>query len=252
MPVNTRPVWAGPRVESTIPSVMVAPRFEGMAWIKNIVSLMAFAGQIVSCSTAPSTQTPIRDPQTLIQALRTAGASLENAKSDPIIVGLPDPQFFLLDGELVQIGPSALEPSELQELGATNLNTRIWHGPGWYLAYAGRDGGVILFLSGLLGEPFQETPLALAEPFPPAVPRAMRKLADALNSSPSELTVLDFESMTWPDACLGIESTLDDCTPGAVTGWTVSLMLNDVRYEVHSDDAGEIVRWTDPTEGTEE
>jgi hypothetical protein len=225
---------------------MVAPR------IKHLVLSMAFAGQIASCATPLSTPTPIQDPETLIQAVRTAGASIERVTSNTIIVELPDPQFFLLDGELVQIGAAVLQPSELQDLGSTSENTRIWYGHGWYLAYAGREGGVILLLSGLLGEPFQETPLALEEPFPPAIPRAMRKLADALDSSPSDLTVLDFQPMTWQDACLGIESPSDECTPGAVAGWMVSLSLNGMRYVLHSDDAGEIVRWIDPVEGAEE
>ncbi len=176
--------------------------------------LLAFAGQIASCSRPPSTPVPIEDPEALIQALREAGASLERVPSNPLIVELPDPQFYLLDGELVQIGAATLQPPDLQEFGSSGGDIRIWVGPGWYLAYASREGGVILLLSGLLGEPFQAAPVALEEPFPPAIPRAMRKLADALDRSPSDLTVLEFQPMTWQDACLGIESPSGDLHAG--------------------------------------
>jgi len=253
--VNTREVWDGIIGESTIRNVMHTlriDRLEAMKVMTREVILLLIAALAVSCSNGPITPQPIRDPDGLVQALRDAGASIEQVSQADLIVDLPRPQFYQLDGALVQIGTAAPEVSDLDALASSDADLRIWFGRGWYLAYDGREGGVILLLSGLLGDPVQATPIALEEPFPPAIPRAMRRLAEDRGVSPSELTVLDFQPAIWPNSCLGIEVQATACAQDEVSGWVLTLLLDGTKYQLHCDEAGENVRWDDPVSGGEE
>lgn len=214
--------------------------------ILRAVLLLGTAALAISCGKNSTFSQPIRDPDGLVRDLRAAGANLEAAAWNAPFVDLPDPQLYQLDGEMVQIGAAELEEIDLQMMVSSQAGLRVWFGSGWYLAYAGRDGGVILLLSGLLGDPIQAEPINLEEPFPPAVPSAMRKLADELGVSPSDFTVLDFQPVVWQDSCLGIESQAADCTRGETSGWVLTLLIDGLKYELHSDEAGEIVRWGVP------
>jgi hypothetical protein len=229
-------------IQNSMPTLRIGHQLAANR-IRITAVLLAITFLVNSCSSGAVTPQPIRDPGGLVQALRQAGASIEQAtRADPV-VNLPGPKLYLLDGELVQIGAATLGEAGLEALVSSSPDLHVWIGTGWYLAYDGREGGVILLLSGLLGDPIQAAPTTLEEPFPPAVPRALRRLAEDLGVSPAELTVLDLQPAMWPDSCLGIITQTENCFVGEVSGWILTVLENGSQYELRSDEAGEIVRW---------
>jgi len=109
--------------------------------------------------------------------------------------------------------------------------------------YFGRDGGTILLLSGLLGDPLQKPALADDEPYPPAVPAAIHALAEAKGEDPSLIQVLSYTFVVWSDGCLEYPHPNEDCTQALTSGWRILLQLGDQEIEIHSDEMGGIIRW---------
>jgi hypothetical protein len=205
---------------------------------------------LAACGTqgVPST-TPISSTADLIRALRAAGAEVVRVHVEPLVSSVPG-ETWRVDGEVIQIGelPQAADAAQLQELEAwvasgAQGEPKIWIGSGWYAAYAGYDGGHILLLSGLLGDPHRATAVAIDEPFPPAVPYALRIFADAHNREPQEVAVTGYQSVVWPDACLGIKQPGRACAQVETPGWLIRATLDGAVYDLHSDESGAFVVW---------
>ncbi len=203
----------------------------------------------------PTTQ-PYESIEDLLNALEGAGAEI-------VAIGMDAPLFdvasraIILNGEKSEI--YEFEQEEARERGAIHLlalvedawtnttselqSAKIWSHKRLIVVYFGRDGGTILLLSGLLGDPLQKPGLAEDEPFPPAVPAAIRALAEANGEDPSLVEVLSYSFVEWSDGCLEYPQPDEDCTQALTPGWRILVQLGDQEFDIHSDEMGEEIRW---------
>jgi hypothetical protein len=138
-----------------------------------------------------------------------------------------------------RISPDGLLDGRPQAWGP---RPHVWAVGRLIVVYAGSDGGVVLLLSGLLGDPLTAPAASPGEPYPPAVLAAMQALAEELGRSPAEVLVLAYREVEWPDGCLGLPAEGESCTLALVPGWLVQLAVEGVGYELRTDQLGFQVR----------
>ena len=119
----------------------------------------------------------------------------------------------------------------------------LWASGKIIVFYAGIDGGTILLLNGLLGDPLRYETLEIDEPFPPAVVAAIRSLADQAQLEPGLIQLEEYEQVDWPDACLGLPSPEELCAQVITPGWQVELVAEEKSYVLHTDAAGSQIRY---------
>jgi hypothetical protein len=110
------------------------------------------------------------------------------------------------------------------------------------VVYPGTDGGLVLLLSGLLGDPLTALPEGPEEPYPPAVASAMVAWAESQGLDPADVEVIGYTAAEWLDGCLGLPASGESCAPGAVRGWVVNLRAGEFSGSAHTDDLGLQVR----------
>ncbi len=190
-------------------------------------------------------------------------SALENAGAEIVTIGQDAPLFdvesraVMLNGEKSEL--YEFENADERERDVIHLqallegawkdtadelsSARMWSHDRLIVVYFGRDGGTILLLSGLLGDPLQKPELAEDEPYPPAVPAAIHALAEAKGEDPSLIKVLSYTFVEWSDGCLEYPHPDEDCTQALISGWRILLQLGDQEVEIHSDDMGGEIRW---------
>jgi len=77
---------------------------------------------------------------------------------------------------------------------------------------------------------------------PGAAIGARQLIAQQLQVNLNAVSIVSFERVDWPDACLGVVAVGEVCAQAATPGYRVVLETGDQRYEVHTDDAGEVLR----------
>ena len=189
--------------------------------------------------------------------------ALEDSGAEVVTIGLDEPYFdedsraIILNGERAEL--YEFESTDASERGVihiralledTETNTeselpaaRIWSHEHLIVVYFGRDGGTILLLSGLLGDPLQKPGPAEDEPYPPAVPAAILALAEANGEDPSLVKVLSYTFVEWGDGCLEYPHPEEDCAQALTSGWRILLQIGDQEVEIHSDEMGGEIRW---------
>ena len=189
--------------------------------------------------------------------------ALEEAGAEIVTVGLDAP-LFEVDSWAIMLNGSQTELYEFEnaderERGVIHLQAlleetwkdtasgqtllSLWKHDRLIVVYFGRDGGTILLLSGLLGDPLQKPELTEDEPYPPAVPAAIQALAEANGEDPSLIKVLSYTLVTWSDGCLEYPHPDEECTQALTSGWRILLQLGDQEVEIHSDEMGGKIRW---------
>jgi hypothetical protein len=108
--------------------------------------------------------------------------------------------------------------------------------------YVGTDGGTVLLLEGVLGDPITEEEAAGEAPYPPAVTAAIRSLAQELGLDPGAVEVVEYEETGWPDTCLGLPETGEACREVITSGWRIRLRAGGAEYELRTDALGTTVR----------
>lgn len=189
--------------------------------------------------------------------------ALEDAGAEIVTVGLEAPLFdvdsraIILNGEKSEV--YEFENADASEQGVIHLqalledawtdtesklpSARIWSQDRLIVVYFGRDGGTILLLSGLLGDPLQKPGLAADEPYPPAVPAAIHALAEANGEDPSFVKVLSYTFVEWSDGCMEYPHPGENCAQALTSGWRILLQLGSQEVEIHSDEMGGEIRW---------
>ena len=219
----------------------------------------ALACLLAACSARPGEQLPasrpIQDAGDLLRALQEAGAEPALTQGDlqealggsgsVMRVAEAEVQVYEYpseaDRQIVseRIGPDGLlEGGRLVWQGHPN----VWGTGRLIVAYVGLDGGVILLLSGLLGDPITASGAGVDEPYPPAVLAAMQALAQELGRAPAEMQVVTYQETEWPDGCLGLAAEGESCTQALTQGWQVMLTVDGVEYELRTDQLGLQVR----------
>jgi hypothetical protein len=81
----------------------------------------------------------------------------------------------------------------------------------------------------------------LPSPPPQAVLAAVDELSQTLGVPVDEIEILDFESMEWPDSCLGVSQEGQACLQVITSGFRVMLEANGQQYELRTDQDGTII-----------
>ncbi len=118
----------------------------------------------------------------------------------------------------------------------------IWATGRLIVVYPGVDGGTILLLSGLLGDPLTSEAPPLDEPYPPAVLAAIGAAAEAAGTLPQEVQVVSYESREWPNSCLGLPASDEMCAEAIVPGWIVRLNVGSTQIVFRVDGVGAELR----------
>lgn len=118
----------------------------------------------------------------------------------------------------------------------------IWATGQLIVVYPGVDGGTLLLLSGLLGDPLTFEAPALDEPYPPAVLAAIRAASEATGAIPQDIQVISYESQEWPNSCLGLPEPDEMCAEAIVPGWIVRLNVGGAQVVFRVDDVGAVLR----------
>ena len=118
----------------------------------------------------------------------------------------------------------------------------IWSAGRLLVVYPGSDGGTILLLSGLLGDPFAATEPDIDEPYPPAILAAIGAAAAQMGVDPGEVQVLGYDFKEWPDSCLGLHGPDEMCAQAIVPGWLVRLNAGGDQIVFRVDEVGAELR----------
>ena len=118
----------------------------------------------------------------------------------------------------------------------------IWVTGRLLLVYSGVNGGTVLLLSGLLGDPLTFEAPAVDEPYPPAILAAIGAAAEAAGASPEEVRVTEYEFQEWPDGCLGLPGPDEVCAQAVVPGWLVRLNVGGELIVFRLDSVGAELR----------
>lgn len=86
-------------------------------------------------------------------------------------------------------------------------------------------------------EPPTQTPLVLNA----AQSAAIQALAEKLNLSTDQITMISSETVTWPDGCLGVQKLGVMCTQAEVPGYKIILEADGKKYEYHTNVDGTVV-----------
>jgi hypothetical protein len=77
---------------------------------------------------------------------------------------------------------------------------------------------------------------------PEAVMEAVSALASQLGVPVQQVQVIDFQTVDWPDSCLGAGGADEGCLTVITPGYRVTLEVNGARHEVRTDQTGSNIR----------
>lgn len=118
----------------------------------------------------------------------------------------------------------------------------LWASGRVLVAYEGTDGGLILLLSGLVGDPVTVRTEIPQDPYPPAVTAALLAWAESLSLDPAAVEVIGYAPAEWASSCLGLAAAGEACAEGITPGWIVELRSGEWTGTAHTDELGLQVR----------
>lgn len=206
-------------------------------------------GLLCACSgnTLP-TPVKIESAVDFKEALDKAG--VEVRQSEPHAPDIPEAevQSWDVNGEPIYVysltegfdGDQILNQFSASNMGLTEVGQELqaWQRDSFVVVYHGDDGGVVLLISGLLGDPITRQVSGPDEPYPPAVSAAQHMLADELGVSPAEVNVVNYEDVLWPDSCLGLAEQDEACAEVETPGWRIELKVEGADFVLHTDMVG--------------
>jgi hypothetical protein len=214
----------------------------------------ALAVLVVLAACGPKTADDLSSTDSLSAVLREAGAEVHEA-------GAPAPQVFEAQAaHVLQVNQGLVYVYEYGSVGeaqavAATIGTpgdempwqgrvSVWHAGKLLVVYPGMDGGLLLLLNGLLGDPLGTLPEGPEEPYPPAVATAISVWAEAQGVDPASVEVVSYMAAEWLNGCLGLPDPGESCAPGSVSGWVVEMRAGERLGSAHTDDLGLQVRLT--------
>jgi len=226
-----------------------------LARVGRLVWLVA----LVAGACQPKGADGLASAQELTAALRQAGASVEAGEGTPLAgLGAEQADVLQVDGEPVYVYAYA-STADAERMALTispdgrsiagdplpgGRRVSAWSSGRVIVVYPGTDGGVILLLGGLLGDPLTVPTDSPQEPYPPAVTAALLAWAESLGIEPASVEVVGYRTAEWPDGCLGLPARGETCAAGAVAGWLVELRSGEHSAAAHTDELGLQVRLT--------
>lgn len=211
--------------------------------------LVALLGLTACTPSKPDTLSSVED---LAALLHGAGATVtEMATLAPSTFQVGSGQTLQVNGQLLHVYPYGNEEearavAEQIQTSSVELpwpgRVSAWQAGRLLVFYPGTDGGVLLLLTGLLGDPLTPSPEGPAEPYPPAVAAAIAAWAEAQGLDPARIEVVSYLPAEWMNGCLGLPAAGESCAPGKVSGWVVGLRAGDLSGQAHTDALGTQVR----------
>jgi hypothetical protein len=211
---------------------------------------------LASCARTVTQEPPFDTTEEFLAALEQAGGEVQPTE----MLAVPT---FGVPGTVWQVGqalvqvyefPTAAEREAEARRVSPNASTvggqvvawtappTLWGSGRLIVVYQGTDGGTILLLSGVLGDPFVGASAAPGGPYPPAVAAAIAAFARARGVDPGAVEVVGYDAVTWPDACLGLPAPGEACAAVTTAGYLVRLRVAGSEGEVHTDEAGAAAR----------
>jgi hypothetical protein len=190
-----------------------------------------------------ATTIPLNNPEAFVAALDQAGVEVQfNEARGQSAMGIT-PQAVSVGGEQLWVfhSPDRIEASSV--LAAFTGKQHVWANDYLIVQYHGMDGGTILLIDSLFGEALIKPQAAGDEPYPPAIPAAIRAVAEDLGAQPAEIEVLAYEMAEWDDTCLGLGDPGEICAEQETTGWRIVLRYETHTVDVHTDFLGDNIRW---------
>jgi len=231
---------------------------ESRNWVQ---SGLTFASIVICCLAACARDVvpqsaEIEDKQDLIEALRDAGVELAETSAEATATLEVAPEVLRVNSAIVYVYEyesveARIAISDTLAVEETSIDSQsflwpdrinIWASGRLIVAYPGTDGGTIMLLDGLLGDPLTQPSPSVDEPFPPAVTAAVGFLADELEVNPGDVEVVGFTAQTWPDTCLGLPDEGEMCAQVETPGWRIMIGVQGQEFEMHSDQVGENLR----------
>jgi len=222
-------------------------------------SLLVFLGLLLLTACVEEIEprsVEIEDKQDFIEALQDAGVDLrETATEGEVVLGgsaevlqVNSAMIYVYEYESVEARTaiSASLSADGSSIDARPLpwpdRINIWAAGRLIVAYPGTDGGTIMLLNGLLGDPITQPSSPVDEPYPPAVTAAVGFLAERMDVIPGNVEVIEFTPTSWPDSCLGLPDEGETCDQVATPGWKILMHVGAEEFEIHSDQIGEHMR----------
>jgi hypothetical protein len=192
----------------------------------------------------------------LSAALQAAGAQTSTTDKTSV-------SFFGASGQVWQVGPAEVQvfsypstaerekvsltiPPDAHSVSGQAVDwadkPNIWATGRLIVVYVGTDGGTILLLSGLMGDPLTQPAGAQGGPYPPSVAAAIVAVAQEDQVDPGAIDVVSYEAAHWPDTCLGLPKPGEACAQHVTSGWRIQLRVNGQTVVMRSDDVGAILR----------
>jgi hypothetical protein len=213
------------------------------------LSLCLILALAAACSAAREPEGPrIEAVADLRSALTEAGVDVAETAIMPSLTTPPGGRVVYLGDEQVEMYEAESEAAQrdevqqlLRRLPAVSP-PNVWGRGRVIVLYAGQDGATIALLSGLMGDSLTLSAPAPDEPYPPAVVAAIGWLADEIEVEAIDVSVIAFEPVEWPDACLGLAEPDEMCAGVITPGWRVTLQVDDREITVRTDELGSAVR----------
>lgn len=207
---------------------------------------LCFVLSMSSC--VRETQTPVvmDTVEAFLQAMGEMGVQAEIIEEEgPAIMDLSPTSVRLGDEQLMIYSSSENLDSfqVLEHIEQDSGRQYLWVGEHLILRYSGNDGGTVLLVESLFGDPIIGPPAPGDEPYPPAIPAAIQAVAAGLNVEPTDVEVLEYELVEWTNACLGFENVDEVCGDATEQGWRIVLRRDNAEIEVHTDMLGLNIRW---------
>jgi hypothetical protein len=90
--------------------------------------------------------------------------------------------------------------------------------------------------------PTRPTGMMGNDDLPAAVESALAAFSRSLDASLSEVELISYEEVTWPDSCLGLGGPDEMCLQALTPGYRIVLEVDGRTYEVHTDAQGASIR----------
>lgn len=210
-----------------------------------------------SATSLPPTETLPAAPA--VESFDDLIASLRAAGLEPKVVGDAPSGHFDAPGVSLRAGSSEIwvfefPSQEVQAERASRISPdgsdmagwpgrpHMWASGRLIVVYAGTDGGTVLSLSGLLGDPITRPADVEDEPYPPAVAAAVGWVAQRRGVDPASIEVEAYQPAVWPDSCLGLGEGEEVCERGDTPGWRVILRWGERQTLVRTDEFGAQIR----------
>lgn len=222
----------------------------------NFALFAAFVSLISACAQAKSSEIVIVTTEDFVARIRDAG--FEAVEAGLVENTALENEGQILEWDSIHVEVYEFADSQSRSAVSDGINqadmTRngipivpigfatVWAKGSIIVVYPGLDGGTIMLLNGLLGDPLSYEAEAAEEPFPPAVVAAIRYVAEQRGIDPGLVQVEGYEQVDWANGCLELAEPDEACAEVITPGWRIEIRADDLVLEIRTDLSGATLR----------